>query len=131
MSEYPTLNTQVIGQAESALGARTILDACSGQTVNLPLDGYFAPRSFATQHRAALLAFHAAMVRAQADAVQPAPLEAAFMRYARMDKQTASLITVGAYPTSLKLASLQRVADLMSFYGALTRPLDVSQMIFR
>jgi len=48
-----------------------------------------------------------------------------------MDKQTASLITVGAYPTSLKVASLQRVADLMSFYGALTRPLDVSQMIFR
>ncbi len=120
-----------IFQAESALGARTILDACSGQTVNLPLDGYFAPRSFATQHRAALLAFRAALVRAQASAVQPAPLEAAFMHYAGMDKQTASLITVGAYPTSLKVASLQRVADLMSFYGALTRPLDVSQMIFR
>ena len=41
-----------IFQAESQLGARTILDACSGQTVNLPLDGYFAPRSFAQKHQA-------------------------------------------------------------------------------
>jgi NitT/TauT family transport system substrate-binding protein len=120
-----------IFQAESQLGARTILDACSGQTVNLPLEGYFAPRSFATRHRPALLAFRSALIRAQAYAVQPAPLESAFMRYAGMSKQTASLITVGVYPTSLKVASLQRVADLMSFYGTLGRPLSVSHMLFR
>jgi len=48
-----------------------------------------------------------------------------------MSRQTASLITVGTYPTALKVASLQRVADLMSFYGALPQPLNVSQMIFR
>jgi NitT/TauT family transport system substrate-binding protein len=120
-----------IFQAESQLGARTILDACSGETVNLPLDGYFAPVSYATQHRAALLAFRSALARAQANATQPAPLESALMHYAGMNKQTASLITVGAYPTSLKVASLQRVADLMSFYGALLHPLDVAHMIFR
>jgi len=118
-----------IFQAESEIGARTILDACSGQTVNLPLDGYFAPRSFAENHRAALLAFRSAMTRAQADAVQPAPLEAVFRHYAGMSRQTASLITVGQYPTALKVTSLQRVADLMSFYGALTRPLVVSRML--
>jgi hypothetical protein len=38
---------------------------------------------------------------------------------------------VGTYPTSLRLSSLQRVADLMSFYGSLARPLDVSRMVFR
>jgi NitT/TauT family transport system substrate-binding protein len=117
-----------IFQAESQIGARTILDACSGQTVNLPLDGYFAPRSFAENHQAALLAFRSVMTRAQADAVQPAPLEAAF-RHAGMDKETAALITVGQYPTALKVTSLQRVADLMSFYGALTQPLVVSHML--
>ena len=41
-----------IFQAESQLGARAILDACSGQTVNLPLEGYFAARPFAQKHRA-------------------------------------------------------------------------------
>jgi NitT/TauT family transport system substrate-binding protein len=120
-----------IFQAESQLGARAILDACSGETVNLPLEGYFASRSFAQKHRAALLAFRSALTHAQADAVQPAPLEAAFMHYAGMSRQAASLITVGTYPTALKVQSLQRVADLMSFYGALPQPLNVTQMIFR
>jgi NitT/TauT family transport system substrate-binding protein len=118
-----------IFQAESQIGARTILDACSGETVNLPLDGYFAARSFAENHRAALLAFRSAMTRAQANAVQPAPLEAVFRHDAGMNKETASLITVGQYPTALKVAGLQRVADLMSFYGALARPLVVSHML--
>ena len=73
-----------IFQAESEVGARTILDACSGETVNLPLEGYFAPRSFAEKHRAALLAFRSVLMRAQANAVQPAPLEAVLTHYAGM-----------------------------------------------
>jgi len=81
--------------------------------------------------RACRLAFRSALIRAQADAVQPAPLEAAFQHYAGMSRQAASLITLGVYPTSLRVASLQRVADLMSCYGALPQPLDVAQMIFR
>ncbi len=119
-----------IFQAEIQLGARSVLDACSGETVNLPLDGYFAQASYAKQHQGALAAFHAALLRAQASANQPAPLNAALAHYAGMSRQTAALITVGVYPTSLKVGSLQRVADLMSFYGALPRPLDVSSMIF-
>jgi len=118
-----------IFQAETQIGARTVLDACSGQTVNLPLDGYFAPKSYAEKHQAALDAFRSVMTRAQADAVQPAPLEAVLIHNAKMNRQTASLITIGQYPTALKVTSLQRVADLMSFYGALARPLFVSHML--
>jgi NitT/TauT family transport system substrate-binding protein len=117
-------------QAQSELGAQSVLDACSGQTLGLPLDGYFAPASFARQHRAALLAFRSAMIRAQADAAQPTHLVAALTHYAGLDHQAAILATVGVYPTSLSVASLQRVADLMSFYGALPRPLNVAHMIF-
>lgn len=118
-----------IFQAESQIGARTILDACSGETVNLPLDGYFASKSFAEKNQATLRAFRSVLTRAQANAVQPAPLEAVLRHYAGMSRQTASLITVGQYPTALKVTSLQRVADLMSFYGALSPPLVVSQML--
>ena len=75
-----------IFQAESQLGARTILDACSGETVNLPLDGYFAAGSFAANHRAALLAFRSVMIRAQADAVQPAPVQSVLRHYAGMSQ---------------------------------------------
>jgi len=120
-----------IYQAQSQMGARSVLDACSGQTVNLPLQGYFAPASYANQHGDALAAFRAALMRAQASANEPAPLDKALTRYEGMSRETASLITVGVYPTSLQVTSLQRVADLMSFYGALPDPLDVSGMVFR
>ena len=121
----------LIYAAESQIGARSVLDACSGETVNLPLDGYFAPASFAQKHQDVLAAFHGALMRAQASANQPAPLNRALTHYAGMNRETASLITVGVYPTSLKVSSLQRVADLMSFYGSLPRPLNISQMVFR
>jgi NitT/TauT family transport system substrate-binding protein len=120
-----------IYQAESQLGARSVLDAASGETVNLPLDGYFAAASYAQKHHDVLAAFHAALMRAQASANQPAPLNNALTHYAGMSRETAALITVGVYPTSLRVTSLQRVADLMSFYGSLPRPLDVSTMVFR
>jgi NitT/TauT family transport system substrate-binding protein len=119
-----------IFQAESQLGAQSVLDACSGQTVNLPLDGYFASASFAKQHRTALVVFRSALMHAQADAARASLVKVALTHYMGMSRQTASLITVGVYPTSLKVSSLQRVADLMSFYGALPRPLDVAHMVF-
>jgi NitT/TauT family transport system substrate-binding protein len=116
--------------AESQIGARSVLDAASGETVNLPLEGYFAAAAYAHKHQGALAAFHAALMRAQASANQPAPLDSALTHYAGMNRQTAALITVGVYPTSLRVTSLQRVADLMNFYGSLPRPLDVSSMVF-
>lgn len=120
-----------IFQAESQLGAQSVLDACSGETVGLPLDGYFASASFAKRHRTALVAFRSAMLRAQADATHLARLDTALTHYAGIDRQATGLIALGTYPTSLSVASLQRVADLMSFYGALPQPLDVAHMIFR
>jgi NitT/TauT family transport system substrate-binding protein len=120
-----------IFQAESQLGAQPVLDACSGQTLNLPLDGYFAAESFAKQHGAALAAFRASLTRAQADAAKATPVVAALTHYASMPQQTASLVTMGEYPTALNTANLQRVATLMSFYGALPHALSVANMIFR
>jgi NitT/TauT family transport system substrate-binding protein len=119
-----------IFEAESQLGAQSVLDACSGETVNLPLDGYFALASFAKHDRAALVAFRSALVQAQADAAEPAPLYKALTHNIGMSRETASLISVGTYPTALKVDGLQRVADLMSFLGTLHRPLNVARMVF-
>jgi NitT/TauT family transport system substrate-binding protein len=118
-------------QAESTLGAESVLDACSGQTLNLPLDGYFASASFAKQEGAALAAFRSALKQAQVDAASATPVEAALRHYAGMPAETASLVTIGVYPTGLNAANLQRVADLMNFYGALPQPLTVANMVFR
>ena len=63
--------------------------------------------------------------------IAPAPVQSVLRHYAGMSRETASLITIGQYPTALKVVSLQRVADLMSFYGALPQPLVVSHMLLR
>jgi len=125
------VNEPLIYQAESELGAQSLLDACSGATVNLPLDGYFASASFARGHADALIAFKSALMEAQGDAARRAPVQSALSHYDNMTPEIASLITLGLYPTSLKVTSLQRVASLMTFYGALQHTLNVSDMIFK
>ena len=117
-----------IYEAESRLGAVEVLDSCSGATASLPLSGYFALGSFAHKNPDALQDFRSALQGAQADAVQPGPVEAVLAQHSGMPMETASLVTVGAYPTSLDAASLQRVADLMFSFGVLVRTLNVAGM---
>jgi NitT/TauT family transport system substrate-binding protein len=117
-----------IYEAESSLGAIEVLDSCSGATASLPLSGYFADGSFARKNPDALQDFRSALQRAQADAALPGPVEAVLAQHSGMSMETASLVTVGDYPTSLDAASLQRVADLMFSFGVLQRTLNVAGM---
>lgn len=117
-----------ISEAESQLGLVPVLDACSGPTANLPLDGYFTTRAYAKQHAAVLAAFRAVLARAQANAGISAPVQTALEDYAKMDKRTAALVTVGTYPTTLFSQNIQRVANLMFFYNALPTPASVAQL---
>ena len=118
-----------IYEAESRLGAVEVLDSCSGATASLPLSGYFATGSFAHKNPDAVEDFRSALQRAQAVAVQPGPVEAVLAHNSGMSMETASLVTIGAYPTSLDAASLQRVADLMFNFGLLGQTLNVGGMV--
>jgi NitT/TauT family transport system substrate-binding protein len=118
-----------IYEAESRLGAVEVLDSCSGATASLPLSGYFATGNFAHKNADTLEDFRSALERAQAAAVQPGPVEGVLAHDSGMSMLTASLVTIGAYPTSLDAASLQRVADLMFNFGVLLRTLNVAGMV--
>lgn len=118
-----------IYEAESRLGAVEVLDSCSGATASLPLSGYFATGAFAHKNADALKDFRSALERAQAAAVQPGPVEGVLAHDSGMSMETASLVTIGAYPTSLDAASLQRVADLMFNFNVLSRTLNVAGMV--
>jgi NitT/TauT family transport system substrate-binding protein len=119
-----------IYQAEAQLGATQVIDSCSGQTASLPLAGYFTLGSFAHKYRNTVLAFRSALLKAQAQAAQAAQVQAVLASDEHMGSQTASLVTLGVYPTSLKASSLQRVAALMSAFNRLNTPLTVSRLIF-
>jgi NitT/TauT family transport system substrate-binding protein len=118
-----------IYEAESGLGAVPVLDSCTGQTANLPLDGYFTSRTFSINHAAELAAFRSALRQAQAEGAMAASVQGALTNYERLSKQTASLVTIGTYPTSLNLANLQRVSALMFFFNTISHPVDVPAMI--
>jgi NitT/TauT family transport system substrate-binding protein len=118
-----------IYEAESRLGAIEVLDSCSGATASLPLSGYFALGSFASKNADALEDFRSALQRAQAAAVQPGPVENLLAHDSGMNMETASLVTIGDYPTSLNAASLQRVAGLMFSSDVLSSTLNVASMV--
>ena len=120
-----------IFEAESQLGAVPVLDSCTGATANLPLDGYFSTRTFATAHSAKLAAFRDVLLRAQALANnQSAPVRNTLEGSEGMSVQDASLLTIGQYPTTVSVNDLQRVIQLMFFFNAIPTQPSVKTMIF-
>ena len=61
------------------------------------------------------------------------PVQGALMHFTGLTVQTASLVTLGTYPTALQAPDLQRVASLMFNFNAqapnTTGTLTVSSMI--
>ena len=108
-----------IFQAESQLGAVPVVDSATGATANLPLDGYFALRSFASKNSAQLTAFRSALETGQSAASQQAPVRAALEHSVGLAMSDASLVTLGIYPTSMNASDLQRVVSLMFFFNAI------------
>jgi NitT/TauT family transport system substrate-binding protein len=120
----------VIIQAETELGAVEVLDACSGETANLPLSGYFSMRTFAKQHGAALTAFRTALLTAQSDAGMRSTVQSV-LRGDDMTSQQAALVNIGQYPTFVNVGQVQRVADLMYTSGMITSPISVSSLLLK
>jgi NitT/TauT family transport system substrate-binding protein len=117
--------------AESSLGALEVLDACSGAVANMPLTGYFSLASFARQHPNTLRAFQRALDQAQALAAERGEVQDILPTYTSMAASTASLITLGVYPTSLNADRVQLLADLMFQSGVISKPITIPPMILR
>jgi NitT/TauT family transport system substrate-binding protein len=115
--------------AQRELGAVQLIDAFSGATAGLPLVGYFSTNAWATKNGDAITAFRSAMEQAAADASMPGPVQAILPKYANLTRQQSALVTIGSYPTSTIVASLQRTADLLWNVGVLRYRLNVAKMI--
>ena len=119
----------IIYQAEAQLGAVPVLDACTGATANLPLAGYFTTSSYAGRNATVVAAFRAALQKAQGQAGMAAPLQSALTKSAGLEPQTAAMVTLGTYPTTLSAANLQRIVGLMFTFGALQSQFNVSSIV--
>lgn len=117
-------------QTARQIGARPVVDLFGpGPTENLPLAGYFTTSKFAQQNPKTVAAFARAMAKGAADSADRKLVEQTIPSYTKIDKTTASLVSLPAFPTSLDAKRLQRVANLMQQYGLLQNHLDVAAMI--
>jgi NitT/TauT family transport system substrate-binding protein len=115
-----------IYQAESQLGAVEVFDACSGATATLPLSGYFAMGTWASQHAGTLANYRSVLQQAQTDSALAGPVESVLPRYADISASEAAVLTIGTYPSSTNVGSLQRVSQLMFDEGMLTNPVNIN-----
>lgn len=118
-------------QTAEKIGARPVIDLFGpGPAANLPIAGFFATSKFAQQNPKTIAAFQRALEKGAADAANSRQLvEQTIPTFTKIDKQTAALLKLPLYPTSLDAKRLQRVADLMQTYGLLQNHLDVASMV--
>lgn len=114
-------------------GAVALIDACSGPTSGIPLDGFFTTQAWLREanHDAAAKAFQQGLYNADAAATMPGPIQAILPGYAGLTKQQANLVTTGTYPLSTIAASVQRTADLLWGEGTTQKRVNAAEMILR
>jgi NitT/TauT family transport system substrate-binding protein len=115
-------------EMEGTLGAKVVADLDTGATKDTPIGGYVSTESWAKQHGKALTAFRKAMQRAAVDAASRPAVENVLTRYNKIDAQTAALVRIGVFPTSVSTDRLNRITDLMRAAGMLKKPIDLDAM---
>ncbi len=118
--------------AMKKIGATPVFDGASGPTAEMPMSGYVSvggAGKFATTSPNTLAAFQRGLAKAQAEATDRSKMEPMFVKYAKIDQETAQLVTISTYSTSLEANRIQRVANLMEKFGVIKGHLDVATMI--
>lgn len=124
------LTEPFITATQSKLGFRKLADTMTGQTEDLPIAGWMAMDEWTQKHPKTLAAFQRAISKAQQVASSDRKeIEAMLPTYTQIDAQTASVITLGTFPSELNADRLQKVADLMLEYKYLESPVDVKSVI--
>lgn len=120
-----------IYEAQSGLGATEVVDALSGGTASLPLDGYFTTKSAGRADPTALRTFRTVLEQAQTEAGTGQTLRSVISQYAHVTVEAADMVTLGTYPALPNVNGIQQVADLMFSFNMISQELSVNQMMFR
>lgn len=119
--------------AEVSGGVQTVLAQCTGPTASFPLTGDVTTATEAARDPRTMAAF----ARAEAEGAQVAatdhPAEEKAMAALVKLTPTSSyaLVNYSQYPTSLNPVAIQQVATLMREDGLLSKPLNVTPLLFR
>jgi NitT/TauT family transport system substrate-binding protein len=118
-----------ITQVEKDTGALPLMDVAAGATAEFPIAAWVTSAALAKQIPNTVRAFQRAIVKGQAATQDRSEVEHVIRDDLKVDSVTVSLMSLGTWPTTLEPSRIQRVADLMSTFGQLKRPLDPRTMI--
>lgn len=113
------------------LGARMILDGGGAPVTDLPVSGYLSTQDFVTKYPKTAAAFQRAIEKAQQIAsTDRKAVEQVLPTYAKIDAQTASVVSLPGYPTSVNPMRLERLIGLMQQDGLLKNKINPDSVIF-
>jgi NitT/TauT family transport system substrate-binding protein len=112
------------------MGARKIADTMTGAMADFPIAGWTATEDWTKKYPKTMAAFQRAILKGQqAASGDRKAIENVLPDYTQIKPEVASVINLGAYPTSLSATRIQRVADLMLEYGYLSKKIDVTPLL--
>lgn len=117
---------------ESHTGARVLADLMSGPMSGFPVSCWATTASFAQQNPKTVAAFQRAIVKAsQLAASNTTLVRQELPKFIKtMNPQLAKVITLSTWNTTLSLARMERVANLLERLGDLPKGFDVKSMYY-
>jgi NitT/TauT family transport system substrate-binding protein len=120
--------------AEEQYGLVPAVNLATGDSADMPLDGYFASASFISKNPTTAEDFSAVMSRLQAVGASRAEVEAAILAGTTSpsltEKEYVATMQLGSYPTTTIPAKIEIVGQLMSDAGTISQGLDISSLVY-
>ncbi len=118
--------------SKAASGDRVLEDMMSGPLAGIPVSCWATTASFARQDPKTVAAFQRAIVRAvRLAATDPGLVRQELPKFIpTMKPAIAKVIALPTFSTTLTLARMRRVADMMERLGALPKGFDVKSMFY-
>jgi len=118
-----------ITNAAKQIGGVPVVDVASGPTADFPIGGYASLGKFTSANPKTVAAFQRAMKKATDEAADRAKIQPMVVEFAKVDADTAALVTLPNFHSTLDPRRLQRVPDQLVEFGILKNRIDVSTML--
>lgn len=118
-----------ITNAAKSIGAVPVVDVASGPTEDFPIGGYASLSKFTSANPKTVAAFQRAMKKATDEAVDRAKIQPMVVEFAKVDADTAALVTLPNFHSTLDPRRLQRVPDQLAEFGIIKKRIDVGSML--
>jgi NitT/TauT family transport system substrate-binding protein len=119
-----------ITQAAKNTGAAQLIDVATGPTEDFPIAGYGALGKFVSENPKTVAAFQRAMKKATDEAsADRSKIQPLIVEFAMVDQDTAALLTLPNYHSSLEARRIQRVPDQLQEFNIIPQRIDVSTML--